>query len=104
MTGWRAVLVAAGLSACAQLPTGDPAPIPPEMQLVTICSSIAVAEAELARAIRDGRLDEEQIDQVAALKPVADAACLDGETDPVVLLGRARDALAGLEGIRRSAR
>ncbi len=104
MSVWRSLVAAAVVSACAQLPTGEPAPISPEMQLVTICSSVAVAEAELARAIRDGRLDEEQIDQVAALKPVADAACLDGETDPIVLLGRARDALAGLERIRRAAR
>jgi len=104
VTGWRAVVVAVGLSACAQLPTGDPSPISPEAQLVAVCSSIAVVEAELARAIRSGGLDKAEIAQVAALKPVADAACLDGESDPLVLLGRARDALAGLERIRGAGR
>ncbi|HEB51963.1 MAG TPA: hypothetical protein ENI87_01780 [bacterium] len=97
-------MLVAGLAACAQLPTGDPSPISPEMQLVTICSSIAVVEAELARAIRAGRLDEDEIAQVRALKPVADAACLDNETDPVVLLGRAHDALAALERIGETER
>lgn len=87
-------------AACAQLPGGDPAPVSAEAQLVTVCSAIAAAKSELARQIRAGRVDAGDIAAIRAVVPVADAACLDGEGDPVVLLERAHTALAELQRLQ----